>query len=232
VYLHFQTARQLNQDAAGKSRSVGLWVYQFKTPEAIMAATFESIWVEGGAALVESLAARPDHVTFLPGEQAVRRLRRQPTAQYVALVGNFRGTDQGWKSIVRLPPPVDPCLQARGQAQPPPLRLHVYMQDFFIRVQTNFHIPKDPHARPPPPPPAHAPMPAVQPPPAQPVPQSPPPDESPGWIDPAPQSRLRGDGGRCSDIRFWHCGLASATADQKRISEHRPLLPPPSRGAA
>jgi len=190
VYLHFQTARQLNQDAAGKSRSVGLWVYQFKTPETIMAASFDSIWIEGGAALADSLAARPDHVTFLPGEQAVRRFRRQPSAQYLAFAANFRSNDQGWKSVVRLPPPVDPCLQARGQAQPPPLRLHVYMQDFWIRVQTNFHIPGAAGTPNLAPQPAYGPAPApvVQPPPAQPPPQSPPPSESPGWIDPADQS--------------------------------------------
>ncbi len=194
MFLHFQTSRQLNQDSAGKSRSVGLWVYQFKSADAIMAATFDSVWVQGGAALNPTLAARPDHVTFLPGEQAVRRLRRQPNAAYVALAANFRNGSQGWKSVVRLPPPVDPCSQPNDRPRPPPLRLHVYLQDFWIRVQTNFHIPSTAQPRaatPPPQGPMLEPVPSSQPDPLpQPAPPQPAPapaNESPGWLDPTPQ---------------------------------------------
>jgi len=100
ITLHVHPAKNLNPDRAGLPRSVVVRVYQLGDARAFTNNPFERVWA--GAA--EGLP-KPEQVLALPGRNQVQSLRRDPSAQYLAVAANFRERegDSDGRAVVRLP---------------------------------------------------------------------------------------------------------------------------------
>jgi type VI secretion system VasD/TssJ family lipoprotein len=99
---------QLNHDRDGYARSVVLRILQLDDTVAFEQADFESLWQSGAVA---GAVAGQDELTVVPGRKQTQQLKRSPKATHLGIAANFREHDDvaGWKTLIKLPPPQDPC---------------------------------------------------------------------------------------------------------------------------
>jgi type VI secretion system protein VasD len=130
VRLIFDTNTQLNHDRDGFSRSVVVRLYQLDDVVAFEQSDFETLW---GSASVPGAVAGQDELTLVPGGPRAEELKRSPKATHLGLAANFREHEgDGWKALVQLPPPQDPCAE---DAPPLALKLGLELANYTMQVR-------------------------------------------------------------------------------------------------
>lgn len=120
VRLQLNAATNLNPDDALRSLPVRVKIFQLADNTAFKEATFQQLWKDEKQSLGSSLLALKE-VTIAPGETFQFKMKRQPAAEYLAVVAIFRH-HQGnhWKAIQPLPGQINSVfsrvhITARGQ---------------------------------------------------------------------------------------------------------------------
>jgi type VI secretion system VasD/TssJ family lipoprotein len=128
ITLRVYPAAQMNQDREGFARSVVLRLYQLQDTRSFQASTFDAIWS------TPDTATRPDEWIVLPGQRVAHALRRDPNASHLAVAANFREHrgESGWRTLIALPAPHDPCTLA---ATDPPLAVNVVLSNYAVQLR-------------------------------------------------------------------------------------------------
>lgn len=112
--VSISAGQRVNPSAEGEGRPVQVRVYQLKSDAKLRNATFEEIWQNDRETLADDLNSVAEHTLF-PGETKVLPLKRDPEANFVALVALFREPQgKDWFVSYELLPPSTkpPCPKA------------------------------------------------------------------------------------------------------------------------
>ena len=135
ISLAFAPDKALNQDRDGYPRSLVLRVYQLDAAEPFRQVTFDEIWrvIDDGKP-TKPVVAGPDELTLIPGQRERRWLPREPSANYVAVVANFREHEpgSGWQAIAPLPEPANLCVRDTTTTA---AYLDVALRDYGLHVR-------------------------------------------------------------------------------------------------
>lgn len=103
IKMQLNAGRNLNPDDALHSLPVRVKLFQLSDNTAFEEATFQQLWKDDQGSLGSSLLAQKE-ITLTPGEIQQIKMKRQPAAEYIAVVAIFRH-QQGnhWKAIKPLP---------------------------------------------------------------------------------------------------------------------------------
>jgi len=97
-------ARDVNQDAAGRSLPIIVRVYELKTTGSFLSADFYSLYDQEADTLGGDLLAR-EELNLRPGEQHLVQREASPEAQYLGVIGAFRDIDRAnWRATRPLSP--------------------------------------------------------------------------------------------------------------------------------
>jgi type VI secretion system VasD/TssJ family lipoprotein len=128
ITLRVFPAAQMNQDREGFARSVVLRLYQLQDARSFQASSFDAVWS------TPDNATRPDTWIVLPGQRVARELTRDPKASHLAVAANFREHrgESGWRTLIRLPPPHDPCALTASKAQ---FAVNVLLSNYAVQLR-------------------------------------------------------------------------------------------------
>src|SRR5262249_20137202 len=120
-YISLQASDRLNPDDLGRSLTTQVQVLQLVGIGRLEKAGFEDLWHRAKEGLGEDLVQMSEKFVD-PGDNVTFGERRDPKANFVAVVALFRKwSGNSWRSVARLPiPPPEKCTPQPADVKPAP----------------------------------------------------------------------------------------------------------------
>jgi type VI secretion system VasD/TssJ family lipoprotein len=110
VQIAINPSTLLNEGEDGASRSVILRAYQLSRRDAFDRVVYDELWQGDGKNLLgDTLLGGPDEAQLVAGLPLLLPVARHPDAQFMAVAGKFRNAQGAWRTVMPLPPRIDPC---------------------------------------------------------------------------------------------------------------------------
>jgi type VI secretion system protein VasD len=133
IHVAIHTSSRVNLDSDKRSLPTQVRVFELVDSGSFEAASFDEIWLPEGPDLGEDLLLVEKHGTY-PGETLNMTLPRVPEARYFGVSALYRRpAGQTWKARLPLPPP-RACGPETKRPKIPVQELHVYLEDYELRV--------------------------------------------------------------------------------------------------